>query len=266
MVGLTPMDTTMTRAGLPLVSIVTPVLNGARFLPDLLASIRGQDYGAIEHVVVDGGSTDGTVEILRAAPGVVWTTAFDRGMYDAINEGFRRARGEILAYQNADDRYVVPGAVSAAVSHLVRHPEVDAAYGRFRYINEDGQPRPGPIPRHRPFDARRLRRYNFIPPHSLFVRASAIKDDGHWFDPSLQFAGDWDWVLGLAQAGKAFAALDEVLSEFRIHRRSKTATFGWPAKVREWRRICRRRGASLPLLLWHEAFYIPARRRLGLPA
>ena len=113
MVGLTPMDTT--RAGLPLVSIVTPVLNGARFLPDLLASIRGQDYGAIEHVVVDGGSTDGTVEILRAAPGVVWTTASDRGMYDAINEGFRRARGEILAYQNADDRYVVPGAVSAAV-------------------------------------------------------------------------------------------------------------------------------------------------------
>src|SRR5688572_14871761 len=67
---------------LPLVSIVTPVLNGARFLPETLASVRGQDYPRLEHVVVDGGSTDGTLDLLRAAPGVVWVSGPDRGMYD----------------------------------------------------------------------------------------------------------------------------------------------------------------------------------------
>jgi glycosyltransferase involved in cell wall biosynthesis len=249
----------------PLVSVVTPVLNGARFLPELLASIQAQDYGAIEHVVVDGGSTDGTLELLRRTPGLVWTTSADRGMYDALNAGFGMARGEILAYQNADDRYVVPGAVSAAVDYLTAHPDVDVVYGRFRYIDEDGRPGPRAAPRMRPFDARRLRRYNFVPPHSLFLRAAAVRRDGHWFDPTLQFAGDWDWVLGLAQAGKKFGVLPIVLSEFRIHRRSKTATVGWATKFREWGRICRRRRASLLLLAWYEALYIPARRRLGLP-
>ena len=248
------------------VSIVTPVLNGARFLPEAVASIQAQDYPRIEHIVVDGGSTDGTLDLLERTPGIVWITGKDRGMYDAINRGFAMSHGEILAYQNADDRYVVPGAVSSAVRQLVERPDVEVVYGDFRYIDEDGRPARRRPPKGRAFDAAALRRYNYVPPHSTFVRRRVVTGEGHWFDPSLRFAGDWDWVLGMALAGRRFAHLDEVLSEFRVHGRSKTSTLGWKPKLAEWHRICRKNRASLVLLVWNEAVYVPVRRRLGLTA
>jgi glycosyltransferase involved in cell wall biosynthesis len=250
--------------GLPLVSVVTPVLNGRRFLPDLLESIRAQDYPRIEHIVVDGGSTDGTLDLLASTPNMRWVTAADRGMYDAINRGFRLAGGDVLAYQNADDRYV-PGAISTAVRHLVAHPELDAVYGDFRYVDEQGRPLGSGVSRSRPFDRSRLRHCNCIPPHSLFVRARIVRGQGHWLDPHLQFAGDWEWVLAMAMAGRRFAYLPATLSEFRLHGRSKTATTGLRRRVEEWRRICRRHRVSLPALLWYEGIYAPLRRRLGLP-
>lgn len=247
-----------------LVSIVTPVLNGVRFLPEAIASVRSQDYPRIEHIVVDGGSTDGTVDLLESTPGITWVTGKDRGMYDAINQGFAMSHGEILAYQNADDRYLIPGAVSSAVRRFVDRPETDVVYGTFRYIDEDGRPARRRQLKGRPFDLKALRRYNYIPPHSTFVRRRIVTEGGHWFDPSLRFAGDWDWVLRMAIAGRRFAYLDEILSEFRVHERSKTRTFGWTAKLEEWSRICRRSGASLFPLVWYEALYAPLRRRLGL--
>jgi glycosyltransferase involved in cell wall biosynthesis len=248
----------------PLVSIVTPVRNGARFLSETLASVRGQDYARLEHIVIDGGSTDGTLDLLRAAPRIAWTSGPDAGMYDAINRGFRMAKGDILAYQNADDRYVVPGAVSIAVRYFLDHPDADVVYGDFRYIDEDGKA--GEEVRGRDFDLRALRRYNFVPPHSAFVRRRAIAEDGLWLDATLRLPGDWDWFLRLARAGRKFAHVPEVLSEFRRHRASTSSTLPWGVKLAEWRRVCRKNGVSFPLLLWYEACYIPLRRRLGLPA
>ena len=246
----------------PLVSIVTPVLNGERFLPETLASVRGQDYPRIEHVVVDGGSTDGTLALLRGAPGVVWASARDAGMYDAIGRGFDLARGEILAYQNSDDRYVVPGAVSAAVRHLAAHPETDVVYGDFRYIDEAGRVLARPAPG-REFDLAALRRHSFVPPHATFVRRRVV-EEGHRPDPSLRYAGDWDWFLGMAGAGKRFDHLPAVLAEFRLHPGAQTRTVPWRAKIAEWRRVCARHDASLAMLLWYEGLWGPLRRRLGL--
>jgi glycosyltransferase involved in cell wall biosynthesis len=250
--------------GRPLVSIVTPALNAAPFIADTLASVRGQDYGHIEHVVVDGGSEDGTVELLKRARDVVWTSRRDAGMYDAINAGLRMAKGEIVAYQNADDRYVTPDAVSSAVRCLLDHPGTDVVYGDFRYIDEAGRRLPGGERRSPSFDRRLLLRYNFIPPHCTFVRAGVVKEDGLWLDPTLRYPGDWDWFVRMALAGKTFAHLDKVLSEFRVHRRSQTATVGWLSKLKEWRRVCRKNRTSFPLLVWYETFYVPLRRRLGL--
>jgi len=252
----------MPTAEMPLVSIVTPVLNGARFLAELLESVRLQDHPRVEHVVVDGGSTDGTLDLLRRAPGVVWVSGPDRGMYDAVGRGFDLARGEILAYQNADDRYVVPGAVSAAVRHLGAHPEADVVYGDFRFIDEAGRALRRPAPG-RDFSLAALRRYNFVPPHAAFVRRRVL-EAGYRPDPSLRYAGDWEWFLGMARAGKRFEHLPAVLAEFRLHPRAQTRTVPWRAKVAEWRRICARHQASLPLLLWYEGVWGPLRRRLGL--
>jgi glycosyltransferase involved in cell wall biosynthesis len=235
----------------PLVSIVTPVLNGARFLREMIESVRAQDYPAIEHIVLDGGSTDGTVELLQQTTGIVWRTGRDAGMYDAVNQGFRLSRGEIVAYLNSDDRYVVPDGVSTAIRRFAEEPDVDVVYGDFRFIDTDGRYASVRQPRGRRFDVAALRHGNYIPAHSTFVRKSVV-EGGHWFDPTLQFAGDWDWVLGMAQAGKKFSHVDRVLSEFRLHGAAKTATFGWRRKLSEWRIICRRRGASLPLLFAYE--------------
>jgi glycosyltransferase involved in cell wall biosynthesis len=244
----------------PLVSIVTPVLNGARYLESTLASIRSQTHPQIEHVIVDGGSTDGTLDLLRAASGIVWTSGPDSGMYEAINRGLREASGEILAYQNADDRYASADAVSAVVEVFRARPEVDVVYGDFRYVGADG----GALEdvRAPEFDARRLRRFNFVPPHSTFVRRRIVHGRGLWLDPALRFAGDWEWFLRIAAAGGRFHHLPRVLSEFRRHAASTTSTIGWRAKLAEWRLVCGRHHVSFARLVLHEALVEPARRRL----
>src|SRR5438093_1424700 len=247
---------------LPLVSIVTPVLNGARFLPQALDSVRRQAYPRLEHIVVDGGSTDGTLEILGRAPGVVWTTGPDQGMYDAINRGFRRAGGDVIGYLNADDRYAAPDGLSSLAGYLLEHPEVDVVYGDFEYIDDEG--RVVERARAREFDPRLLGHYSYVPPHATLVRRRVVTEEGHWLDPTLRFPGDWDWFLGMAQAGKRFAHVDRGVSQLRRHPRSLSATLGLRARLSEMRRVCGKRRTSFALTLWYEALYVPLRRRIGL--
>jgi glycosyltransferase involved in cell wall biosynthesis len=241
------------------VSIVTPCLDAAAYIGETLASVRAQDHPDVEHIVVDGGSTDGTLDLLRGAPDVIWSSGPDDSMYDAINRGFRRATGELIAYQNADDRYASPRVLSDVVACFAGHPEVDVVYGGFRYVDADGRAlEEPPVPA---FDLDLLRRTNFIPPHSTFVRRRVVHDDGFWLDPSLHYAGDWEWFLRMALAGKRFHHVPAVLSEFRRHERAASATIGWGALLAEWRGICRRHRVSFPRLVWHETIYGPWRRR-----
>lgn len=246
----------------PLVSVVTPILNARRFLPDLLASLRAQDHPRIEHVVVDGGSTDGTLDLLAATPDLVWVSGPDGGMYDAINRGFALAQGDIVAYQNADDRYCEPDAVSRAVAFLQEHPDVDVVYGDFRLIDEAG--RELRIVRSRPFSRRALLRHNYIAPHTAFVRRRVLSEAEIWLDARAQFAGDWDWFVRMALAGRTLAYQPGVVAEFRTHAHSKTSTYGFARKLREWRWLTRKNGTSLGALLWSELLWVPLRRRLGL--
>lgn len=251
-------------SALPLVSIVTPVCNGLPYLPETLASVRRQDYPRIEHVIVDGGSTDGTLELLRASPDLVWISEPDRGMYDAIGKGLRLAHGDILAYQNADDRYVVPDAVSAAVGVLLARPELDVAFGDYRLIDEAGRALGTRSATARPFHPRRLRRLSCVPPQSAFVRRRVL-EAGHWPDPTLRFCGDWEWFLGMAQSGRVFGTVPREIAEFRVHARSLTRTVGFKVILTEWWRVCRRRRVSFALLAWNELVWSGVRRRLGLP-
>jgi glycosyltransferase involved in cell wall biosynthesis len=125
---------------LPLVSVVVPCLNRVHLIRPTLESILQQDYPRIECIVADGGSTDGTVDILEEyGDRIQWFSERDEGHADAINKGWRRSRGEILAWLNADDMWVAPGAVSEAVRYLREHPEVDLVYGECEAVDMDGR-------------------------------------------------------------------------------------------------------------------------------
>jgi glycosyltransferase involved in cell wall biosynthesis len=195
------------------VSIVTPSLNQARYIGETILSVRDQSYDHIEHVVVDGGSTDGTVELLlklEGAPGFRWKSEPDRGMYDAINKGFGLATGEIFAYLNSDDLYP-PWAVERIVAFFASHPDAGLVYGDYIQVDEAGgqmlllQP---------PYNAIYIRRSGFIPQPTTFWRRAVWEAIGG-FDATLAFVGDCDYWI---RAGQRFGIvkLDEVLAYDRI--------------------------------------------------
>lgn len=124
---------------LPLVSVVIPCLNRAHFLVPTIESVLQQDYPHIECIVVDGGSTDGTLELLRSYDGrIQWVSEPDQGPPDAINKGWQRCGGEILAWLNADDLWA-PGAVRRVVDYFNEQPEADVVYGDCSIINQEGE-------------------------------------------------------------------------------------------------------------------------------
>lgn len=124
---------------MPLVSVVTPSYNMANYLRETIGSVLGQDYPRIEYIVMDGGSTDGSVQLLEGYQGrLSFTSARDEGPSDAVFQGLRRAHGDIFVWLNADDTFL-PGAIRKAVDFLERHPDVDVVYGEGWWIDEEGR-------------------------------------------------------------------------------------------------------------------------------
>jgi glycosyltransferase involved in cell wall biosynthesis len=208
----------MQSAATPLVSIVTPSYNMATYLAEAIESVLGQDYPHIEYIVVDGGSTDETLSVLeRYRDRLSYTSARDAGPSDAIFQGFRRARGEILGWLNADDS-LLPGAVRTAVEYLQAHPAVDVAYGEGWWIDERG----AVISRYPslPFDAKVLESDCFICQPAAFLRASAYRRCE--LDPQVNWSFDYDLWIRMAKAGIRFALIPAYLANSRMHGGAKT--------------------------------------------
>ncbi len=208
----------MQPAGTPLVSIVTPSYNMAQYLPETIESVLTQDYPRIEYVVMDGGSTDGTQDLLSRYDGrLSFVSRRDRGPSDALFQGFRQVQVDILAWLNADDSFL-PGAVAKAVEFLQTHPDVDIVYGEGWWIDEQGQT----ISRYPtlPFDPKVLATDCFICQPTAFMRASAYRRCE--LDPDVNWSFDYDLWIRMAKAGLRFAFVPEYLANSRMHRGSKT--------------------------------------------
>jgi glycosyltransferase involved in cell wall biosynthesis len=249
-----------------LVSIVTPSFNQAPFLEATIRSVLEQDYPNLEYIIVDGGSSDGSVDIIhRYADRLAWwVSERDQGQTDAINKGFARARGEIMAYLNSDDTYQ-PGAVAEAVEFLRSRPEVGLVYGDASFIDENGRVI-GRFPAAQT-DYRRLRQgYVHIPQQAAFFRASLWRQVGP-LDPSFYFAMDYDLWVRLARLAPV-QYTPRLWANFRLHAHGKTIAADdrcWPEMLRVHYRDGGSRLGVLPakyLIRKIVAPFINARRRL----
>jgi glycosyltransferase involved in cell wall biosynthesis len=204
----------------PTISIVTPSLDQVAFLADAVDSVATQDHPALEHIVVDAVSTDGTVDYLRSRPDLTWTSEPDEGQSDALNKGFLRARGDIIGWLNADDRYL-PGAFAAVAQHFADHPETDVLYGDINWVDEDGV-----VFEHRPsldYDRFTLRylRWLAIPSPATFFRSEIVRA-GDLIDPTYEWAMDSEFFFRLANLGYRFDHVATPLADFRIQPAAKT--------------------------------------------
>lgn len=222
-------------------SVVVPSFNQARHLREALDSILSQDHPGLEVLVMDGGSTDGSVEILRGyGDRIAFVSERDRGQSDAINRGFARARGEIVAWLNSDDRYL-PGAVRAAASALAARPDAGMVYGDGELIDEDGHVL-GPFAATQPFDLWTLVHVSdFIMQPTVFMRADAVREAGG-LDESLRYGMDWDLWIRLA-CRRPVLYLEKMLAQTREYATTKTATGGW-RRLQELRSIMACHGAT----------------------
>ena len=212
----------------PLVTVVTPSFNYARYLGDCLASVRAQTWPRLEHLVLDACSTDGTPEVVRPFLGTYPLQVFfekDQGQADAINRGFSRARGEVLCWLNADDYWLHERVVEEAVAALDSGADVVTSGGC--YVDAEKKP----ISRVRLADPARvlpeLRYHDTILQPATFWRRSVHQK----LNTGLHYAFDWRLWLDLRRAGARFQVLDREWAAYRLHEVNKTSAD--PAK-RKW--------------------------------
>jgi glycosyltransferase involved in cell wall biosynthesis len=182
---------------IPLVSIVTPSLNQGRFIEETILSVKNQTYPRIEHIVIDGGSTDDTLDILKKySDSLIWISEPDKGQSDAINKGWIMAKGEIIAYLNSDDTYM-PWAVETAVKFLIDNPDVGMVYGDCNIVDEHSRVI-GQYPATEFNLSELICSKNMIPQPTVFFRRQVLETVGY-ADVNLHMAMDFDlWVrIGL---------------------------------------------------------------------
>jgi glycosyltransferase involved in cell wall biosynthesis len=239
---------------LPSLSVVMPCFNQARFVRESVQSVLRQSYPHLELLVVDGGSTDGTVDILRElAPGVRWISEPDRGQADALNKGFQMSRGDVLGWLNADDLYE-DGALFAVGEYFSSHPEAMWAAGPCSIVDENGREIRKAITwyrtlRLRHYSFRRHLQENFVPQMGVFFRRKALDAVGP-LDISLHWTMDYDLWLRL---GSRFnpGILHRRLGVFRMYGGTKSMN-GFVNQFREDFEVVKRRPEATPwILFWH---------------
>ncbi len=230
----------------PRISIVTPSLNQAAFIEATLRSVLDQNYPALDYLVIDGGSTDGTLDILKKyGHRLRWISEPDRGQADAINKGFRLADGEVWAYLNADDLYR-PETLQIVSTYFSDHAETDWVYGDCQLIDEVDQPI-GMLKAPEFNLNRMIQRGEYIPQPAVFWRRSTAAALGE-FDVTLRYSMDYDFFIRLSRYSPGHR-LDAELACFRLQPSSKTVS-GEEKHWRETLMISERYGL-MPWKFWY---------------
>ncbi|HEV3298598.1 MAG TPA: glycosyltransferase [Planctomycetaceae bacterium] len=208
----------------PEISIVTPCYNAVRHLRDAIESVARQRGVRIEHIVVDAGSKDGTVEILKQFPQVRWISEPDRGQADAFNKGLALARGPLVGWLNADDMYE-PGAIARVVQFFHQHPEAVLVNGHLVRVDPEGKPLEFLPARSSRFWLRHFwLKWYWLNHPSTFYRKSLFDEVGP-IDESLHYALDYDFYLRASQRHE-FHDIDLLTTRMRVHPEAKTSQ-GW---------------------------------------
>lgn len=208
---------------LPKISIVVPSYNQGRFIGTTLQSIIDQRYPDLELIVVDGGSTDDTLTVIKQYEAHLhwWVSEPDSGQAEAINKGFMRSTGEVMAWINSDD-LVAPGALDQVADYFAKNSEIQVVYGNRVLINEDGlEIGRWILPCH---SKRVLQWADFIPQETLYWRREAWNSIGSRLDENFRFAMDWDFLLRLSAKQITIRHLPVFLGCFRVHHHQKTSS------------------------------------------
>ncbi|HWT94987.1 MAG TPA: glycosyltransferase family 2 protein [Solirubrobacteraceae bacterium] len=232
----------------PRITVITPAYNAVATIEQTLASVRAQDYPDLEHLVIDGGSTDGTVDLLRETDGITWISEPDRGLAHAMNKGIAMATGEIVGEINADDVYL-PGALAAVGAAAEAHPEAEWLTGRCPIIDGDGTEIRKPVTAYKNF---LLRHYslpvyltqNFISAPATFFRTAPLREIGG-FDERYRISVDYDLQLKFARRGDP-VILHRDLSAFRMVEGTLSMS-GFETQFREHAEQAVRHGAGHPI-------------------
>ena len=219
-----------------LVSIITPSFNQATFLEQTIRSVLEQDYPHIAYLVVDGASTDNSVEIIKKYESKLawWVSEKDSGQADAINKGFTRATGEIISWLNSDDYYLA-GTVSAAVKIFEEHPEVVLVYGNMLAVDEEGKT--FNTLNYKQLTLEDLLCFQIIGQPAVFMRRSALQSAGG-LDPTFHFMLDHHLWIRIAQRGEILH-VNQTWAAARYHAEAKNiakaAEFGRDAfRILDW--------------------------------
>jgi glycosyltransferase involved in cell wall biosynthesis len=210
------------------ISIVTPSLNQGRYFYEALESVRAQGHTRVEHIVMDGGSTDGTIQLLQSLDGrdeyeyLNWRSQSDGGQSEALNRGFSEVTGEIVGWLNSDDRYRA-GCFDYIVKAFDENPDVDVFYGDFTVIDQQG----ATLQVRREISFNRFillyHRVSYIPTPATFFRRRVF-DDGNRLRPDLHYAMDYEFFLRLADQGYTIRHMPQLLADFRMHPDSKSCS------------------------------------------
>jgi glycosyltransferase involved in cell wall biosynthesis len=207
------------------ITIVTPVFNGRKFIKNVIKNIQDQEYKNVEHIIIDGGSTDGTVEILQNYKGKIkYVSEKDKGQSDAINKGFRMATGEIITWLGVDD-YYADNMVLNKVADYFSEENTNIIYGRCKLINlttgkEDLLPQ-NPVT-----EENMIRWWNWymIPAQPAIFFRKKLLDECGYLDLSLNYTMDHDLWHRFIKKGYQFQLVPEVFSIYQVHEDSKTGS------------------------------------------